>query len=246
MFGGNKGHRNSNGGTIAGNLTPHKVRNTLSGSFGTELIVNARTNIYRRWGKRFFDVTVASILLVSALPLMVLLIGTTMLDGGKPIFSHWRVGKGRRIFPCFKIRTMVVGGEALFNKILSENPDASAEWERDRKLRNDPRITRLGRFVRKTSLDELPQLWNVIRGEMSLVGPRPVTESEVDLYGEGAASYFSVRPGITGAWQVSGRNDASYAMRVELDKAYVDRLSFVEDVKILFLTVPAVLKATGC
>lgn len=202
--------------------------------------------VYARWGKRVFDIVGALLLLPIALPLMLILLAVVALDGGKPIFSHPRVGKDGRIFRCYKIRTMVLDGEARLKKILSENPAAAAEWARDFKLRNDPRITRIGRFIRTTSFDEFPQLINVLRGEMSLVGPRPVTEAEIPLYGCHADAYRSVRPGMTGAWQVSGRNALSFEERVELDRFYVDHLSFVADLKILFMTIPAVLRVTGC
>ena len=202
--------------------------------------------VYARWGKRCFDIVGALLILPSALPLLLILLTLVALDGGKPIFSHRRVGKDGRMFRCFKIRTMVLGGEARLAEILGKAPEAAAEWARDFKLRKDPRITRLGRFIRASSLDELPQLWNVLLGDMSLVGPRPVTEVEIPLYGCHADAYRSVRPGMTGAWQVSGRNGLSFAERVELDRAYVARLSFVEDLKILLRTVPAVLRVTGC
>ncbi len=200
---------------------------------------------YPQWGKRICDIAGAVILLLTSMPLIMTLLLLVALDGAKPVFSHKRVGKGGRMFRCLKIRTMVADGEARLKDILSKDPEAAAEWARDFKLRNDPRITRLGRFIRATSLDELPQLWNVLRGDMSLVGPRPVTEAEIPLYGNQADAYRSVRPGMTGAWQVSGRNSLSFQERVELDRAYVEKLSFLGDLRILFRTIPAVLKVTG-
>lgn len=204
------------------------------------------TLIYARWGKRLCDILGAIIFLPTALPLMLILLMLVALDGGKPIFSHPRVGKNGRMFRCYKIRTMVIDGEARLKKLLSEDPAAAEEWAKDFKLRKDPRITRVGRFIRATSLDELPQLWNVLRGDMSLIGPRPVTEAEIPMYGCNADAYRSVRPGMTGVWQVSGRNSLSFAERVELDRSYVTRLSFLEDLRILLRTVPAVLRVTGC
>jgi lipopolysaccharide/colanic/teichoic acid biosynthesis glycosyltransferase len=201
---------------------------------------------YMRWGKRLCDILGASLLLVAALPLMLVLMALVALDGGNPIFAHPRVGLGGRSFRCLKIRTMVLDSEERLRRLLAEDPAAAEEWARDFKLRNDPRITRIGRFLRKSSLDELPQLWNVLRGDMSLVGPRPVTEAEMPLYGRHADAYRSVRPGLTGIWQVSGRNDLSFAERVELDRIYAARPSFVRDAQILFMTVPAVLHVTGC
>lgn len=203
------------------------------------------TSPYNRWGKRIFDFAGAGLLLLLALPVILVLLFLVAKDGGNPIFAHRRVGKGGQSFPCFKIRTMVVDGEARLKELLGKDPAAAAEWEATFKLLDDPRITRTGKFIRATSLDELPQLWNVLRGEMSLVGPRPVTEAEIPLYGKDAEAYRSVSPGMTGVWQVSGRNSLSFAERVELDRAYTQNLSLLGDLRILFQTVPAVLKRTG-
>lgn len=201
---------------------------------------------YALWGKRLFDIIGTLLLLPTALPFTVILLALVALDGGKPIFSHTRVGRNGRLFHCYKIRTMVIDGEARLKKILAEDPAAAEEWAKDFKLRKDPRVTALGRFIRATSFDELPQLWNVLRGDMSFVGPRPVTEAEIPLYGCHADAYRSVRPGMTGIWQVSGRNGLTFAERVELDRSYVAKLSFLEDLRILFMTIPAVLRVTGC
>ena len=200
---------------------------------------------YARWGKRIVDIVGVALILPFAVPLMAVLLAVVALDGGKPVFSHPRVGKDGRMFRCFKVRTMVLDAEDRLRKILNECPEAAREWAADFKLRNDPRITRLGWILRKTSLDELPQLWNVLRGDMSLVGPRPVTEAEMPLYGSDADAYCSVRPGVTGIWQVSGRNSTSFAERVALDRSYAMHVSLLEDVRILALTVPAVLRVTG-
>lgn len=201
---------------------------------------------YSQWGKRTLDVSVALFILIFALPWIVLVLGVVSLDGGKPIYSHPRIGKGGRKFNCLKVRTMVRDSDKRLQKLLDEDPESAAEWARDFKLRNDPRITGIGKFLRKSSLDELPQIWNVLRGDMSLVGPRPVTEEEILLYGDSADAYSSVRPGITGLWQVSGRNSVSYEERVELDRQYVSTVSLTEDVRILLRTIPAVLHVTGC
>lgn len=200
---------------------------------------------YALGGKRLVDLIGAALILPLVLPLIVVLFVMASLDGGKPYFSHRRVGKDGRIFNCYKIRTMVPDAEDRLKKILNEDPSAAKEWASDFKLRNDPRITGIGHILRKTSLDELPQLWNVIRGDMSLVGPRPVTEAEIPLYGNDAEFYYSVRPGVTGIWQVSGRNSLSFAERVELDRSYATQLSLSSDLKILLMTVPAVLHVTG-
>ena len=200
---------------------------------------------YPRWGKRLVDIVLVVLILPLALPLMAVMLVLIALEGGKPIFRHPRVGKDARIFGCFKFRTMAIDAEARLKKILREDPAAAEEWAMNFKLRDDPRVTRIGRIARKTSLDELPQLWNVLRGDMSLVGPRPVTEAEMPLYGRSAEDYYMVRPGLTGIWQVSGRNSLSFVERVKLDRAYVAHLSLFADLRIMLLTVPAVLHVTG-
>ncbi len=204
-----------------------------------------RSGIYAAFGKRVCDLVFAFALLPILIPVIAILWGLTRLDGGPGFFGHKRVGKDRRQFSCWKIRTMVPDAEAKLKQYLSENPDAMAQWQRDFKLDNDPRITRLGNFLRKTSLDELPQIWNVIRGEMSFVGPRPVVQDELLRYGESEKYYLSVRPGITGLWQVSGRNDISYADRVRMDRIYASRYSMLQDTKIIAKTATVVLFPTG-
>lgn len=204
-----------------------------------------RSGIYAAFGKRVCDLVFAFALLPILIPVIAVLWGLTRLDGGPGFFGHKRVGKDRRQFSCWKIRTMVPDAEAKLKQYLSENPDAKAQWQRDFKLDNDPRITRLGNFLRKTSLDELPQIWNVIRGEMSFVGPRPVVQDELLRYGESEKFYLSVRPGITGLWQVSGRNNISYADRVRMDRIYASRYSMLQDTKIIAKTATVVLFPTG-
>lgn len=167
-------------------------------------------------------------------------------DPGPVIFAHTRIGKDGKPFPCFKFRSMVVNSQEMLQKYLAENPAARAEWERDFKLKNDPRVTSIGAFLRRTSLDELPQIFNVLRGEMSLVGPRPVIQEELDkYYGEAAKLYCSIKPGITGLWQVSGRSDLSYAERVALDSTYIKHRSFWGDVVILWKTIGVVFLKKG-
>jgi exopolysaccharide production protein ExoY len=204
-----------------------------------------RSGLYASVGKRVMDLILAFALLPILVPVIAVLWALTRLDGGPGFFGHKRVGRNRRLFSCWKIRTMVPDAEAKLKQYLSENPDAMAEWQRDFKLDNDPRITRLGNFLRRTSLDELPQIWNVITGEMSFVGPRPVVQDELLRYGDAAEVYLSVRPGITGLWQVSGRNDISYADRIRLDRIYAARYSMLQDTKILAKTATVVLFPTG-
>jgi lipopolysaccharide/colanic/teichoic acid biosynthesis glycosyltransferase len=192
------------------------------------------------------NVAVALCALVFLLPIMLLVaVAVYAQDGGPILFAHRRIGLNGRTFYCLKFRSMAVDAEERLAAVLASDPAARAEWERDHKLRKDPRVTRLGAFLRKTSLDELPQLFNVLRGEMSLVGPRPIVEAEVAKYGRRFRAYCAVKPGITGLWQVSGRNDTSYRTRVALDCVYAKRRSFGLDAYIIAATVPAVLLRKG-
>jgi len=189
----------------------------------------------------------ASVILLFLLPLMLVVAGLViMADGGPVLFVQHRIGRGGRSFPCLKFRSMSVDAEARLHQLLATDPVALADWQRDHKLKSDPRITAVGQFLRKSSLDELPQIFNVLRGEMSLVGPRPVVQAEAQRYGRRFASYCSVRPGITGLWQVSGRNDVSYRRRVAMDVLYARTKSLPLDLKIVLLTLPAVLFSRGC
>ncbi|GAB3262986.1 sugar transferase [Chitinimonas naiadis] len=198
-----------------------------------------------QYGKRVLDVISALLLSLVLAPLLLLIAFCLRLQGGSALFAHVRVGRHGQLFRCYKFRTMLPNAEQRLQELLARDPQARAEWARDFKLKRDPRVTPLGEFLRKSSLDELPQLWNVLCGEMSLVGPRPVVEAELLRYGEQAALYKSVRPGVTGLWQVSGRNDTSYAERVQLDAQYVQNWSFALDLKILWRTVFVVLLRRG-
>ncbi|MDB5396945.1 MAG: exoY [Rhodospirillales bacterium] len=197
--------------------------------------------------KRAFDLVGAVILLLLLLPLLSLLALAIRLEGGPALYSHIRVGRNGKPFGCLKYRTMVPNADQLLASYFAANPLAAIEWSTRRKLTCDPRVTRLGALMRATSLDELPQLLNVLRGQMSLIGPRPVVQEELDQhYGPaGRSAYLAVRPGITGLWQISGRSNTSYSERVALDIAYVKSWSLLLDVKILVLTVPAVLVRRG-
>jgi exopolysaccharide production protein ExoY len=166
-------------------------------------------------------------------------------DGAPVLFAHYRVGYDGKLFRCLKFRTMLRDSERLLSDLLQNDAVARAEWARDQKLSDDPRITAVGRFLRRTSLDELPQLLNVLRGDMSLVGPRPITVAELTRYGKVRWHYLSVRPGITGLWQVSGRNNTSYDERVALDRRYVEQRSFRLDLGILLKTVRVVVARDG-
>ena len=195
--------------------------------------------------KRVADVVLAVLLLPMLLPIIGILYVIIRADGGPGFFGHKRVGRDGKMFKCWKLRSMVTDAEVRLKEHLAANPEAAAEWARDFKLRDDPRITRLGAFIRKTSLDELPQIWNVLRGEMSLVGPRPVTSDELARYGAQQWAYLAMRPGVTGLWQVSGRNDISYDERVALDARYCREVSALKDAIILFSTIGAITKRTG-
>lgn len=200
---------------------------------------------YREIGKRIFDLALCLLLLPLIAPVVALFAAMVALDGGNPFFLQQRVGRDGRIFRCVKIRSMVMDAEARLQKLLREDEAAAAEWAEHQKLDNDPRITPLGRFLRKSSLDELPQLWNVFRGEMSIVGPRPVVPDELLRYGKHAASYKRVRPGVTGLWQATGRNALSYDDRVQLDVRYEREMTFALDLRLIFLTGFSVVNATG-
>lgn len=205
-----------------------------------------KTSVVDERASRLLDIIVAAIALAILLPVLLLVaLAIWARDGASPIFVHRRLGRGGTTFPCFKFRSMVVDAQTRLDHILETDAAAAAEWARDQKLRNDPRITSFGEFLRKTSLDELPQLANVLRGEMSLVGPRPIVPNEVPRYGRYFRNYCEVKPGITGLWQVSGRNDVSYRRRVALDTVYSRSRSVGFDLLILGRTVPAVLTGRG-
>lgn len=212
-----------------------------------EISSKSRTGsaVYRHAGKRLFDISLALLLLPLVMPIIAVLWFITTRDGGSGFFGHRRIGRDGKVFRCWKIRTMVVDAEAKLREHIRNNPAAAEEWARDHKLDDDPRVTRLGNFMRRTSLDELPQLWNVIRGDMSFVGPRPVVRVELHKYGVYRPLYLSMTPGITGLWQVSGRNDVSYPQRVQMDVDYAQKLSFLTDVRLIVMTGLSVLGATG-
>ena len=197
------------------------------------------------FGKRLFDVVFALAILPVLAPLIAVLWCLVKLDGGPGFFGHERVGLGGRNFTCWKLRTMVPDAESRLEALLARDANAAAEWSASFKLTNDPRIVRIGRFLRKSSLDELPQLWNVLLGEMSFVGPRPVPKKELGMYGDAKLAYLSVRPGVTGLWQVSGRNEVNYSDRVALDRYYVERASALLDASLILRTVLAVMRLEG-
>ncbi|MGE0830900.1 MAG: sugar transferase [Hyphomonadaceae bacterium] len=196
--------------------------------------------------KRSFDILVAFTALLALAPAFATVAFLVWVqDRGPAFYAQKRIGRYGRTFKVWKFRSMVTNGDAVLAAYLAANPDAAAEWRDAVKLTNDPRVTALGRFLRKTSIDELPQLWNVLIGEMSLVGPRPITRPELDRHGKDRRYYLLVRPGITGLWQISGRSNISYERRVKYDREYVEQWSFARDMMILVKTIPAVLASRG-
>ncbi|MCE6959244.1 sugar transferase [Cereibacter sphaeroides] len=201
--------------------------------------------LYQAGGKRLLDIALSIAMAPFFAAALIPVLALAASDGASPVFSQQRVGKNGRTFRVLKVRTMVSDAEARLAEHLAADPAAALEWKVSRKLRRDPRITRFGRFLRSTSLDELPQIWNVLRGDMSWVGPRPVVADELANYGPFAAVYLSLRPGITGPWQVSGRNAETYEDRVAMDVRYAADYSPAMDMKIILKTVLVVIRKTG-
>lgn len=202
-----------------------------------------QAGVYRTGVKRALDIVLIVAALPFVVPLLALMALAVMMDGHSPFYRQERVGRNGRIFNLLKIRTMIPDAKAALEDYLAQDPAARAEWDETQKLKNDPRITRVGAVLRKTSLDELPQLWNVLKGDMSIVGPRPMMPEQRALYPGHA--YYELRPGITGAWQVSDRNECSFAGRAKFDLDYYNDLSFVTDCSILLRTVAVVVRGTG-
>ena len=201
-------------------------------------------DFYTQFAKRPLDILLVLISLPFSLPLIALMACMVALGGGNPFYRQQRLGMGGRVYSMWKLRTMVRDADAQMLSYLEKNPAAKAEWDETQKLRHDPRITPIGRILRKTSLDELPQIINVLRGEMSLIGPRPMMVCQESLYDN--ESYYDLRPGITGLWQVSRRNEASFFERAQIDAKYARRLSFGTDLRILLDTFRVVVSGTGC
>lgn len=202
-------------------------------------------SVYERFGKRPVDIFCAAFLLMLSAPLMVAITLGLMLTGGTPVFAHRRVGRDGISFRCYKFRTMRKDSSRVLRFVLRTDPAAAEEWAGAQKLLDDPRVTRIGLFLRKTSLDELPQLFNVLRGDMSMVGPRPVTDRELPRYGRFLQAYLAVRPGVTGLWQVHGRGTTLFSERVEMDVAYIRKIRLLTDLKLMFQTAEVVLRRSG-
>lgn len=202
-----------------------------------------RHRFYRSLGKRFLDIFLVVMALPIVLPMVIILSIMIMTDGHSPFYRQERVGRGGRIFKLWKLRTMVPNAKAELEKYLDGNEEARREWDAYQKLTRDPRITKVGHFLRKSSLDEIPQLWNVLTGDMSLVGPHPMMPEQRDLYP--GRAYYALRPGLTGMWQVSDRNASTFAQRADFDTTYERDLSAGLDAKLIVATVGVVLRGTG-
>ncbi|MCC5954837.1 MAG: sugar transferase [Natronohydrobacter sp.] len=205
----------------------------------------ARKGFYRVFGKRLFDLFLIVLIAPIVLPIIVVVTLVLLLQGAAPFYSQSRIGKGGRLFRIWKFRTMHPDADKLLQNILDTDPSMRTEWNETQKLKHDPRVTAFGLFLRKTSIDELPQLWNVLVGQMSLLGPRPMMPEQQHLYGPALPVYTSLRPGISGVWQVSERNDSHFQRRAELDIEYARNLSFATDLRLVGRTLRTVLYSTG-
>ena len=207
---------------------------------------SGRRRLYDRWFKRPLDISLALILLPVCAPLLLITYALVRLDGGPGFFRQPRVGRNGKVFNCWKLRTMVMNAERVLIELCEKDPAVAAEWDANQKLADDPRITRIGKFLRATSLDELPQIWNVLIGDMSVVGPRPFLISQEAMYRDGGGTaYFHMRPGITGPWQVSGRGETTFVERVRFDHDYWKDISFRRDLSLILKTARVVLSRTG-
>ncbi len=213
------------------------------GQFHHHSIAAQPSRLYRDRFKRFFDIALVLLMAPIAAPMIAIFVLITAATGASPFFRQRRIGKDGRVFEMLKIRTMVPNAQERLEAHLAASPKARAEWNSTQKLKDDPRITPVGKFLRKSSLDELPQLWNVLRGDMSIVGPRPMMEGQKALYP--GQAYYALRPGITGPWQVSDRNATTFAARAQFDTNYYETLTLKTDLSILVKTVGVVLRCTG-
>lgn len=211
----------------------------------TPVPMHTPTNLqYRGWGKQVMDAVFVLLALPFIVPVVLFCAAALWLEGGQPFYRQDRLGKDGRTFSIWKLRTMVRNADQLLESHLAADPALRREWDSTQKLKNDPRVTRIGAFLRKTSLDELPQMLNVLNGEMSLVGPRPMMPDQLEMYGD-AQRYFAVRPGITGIWQVSTRNEKGFSYRAQVDAIYFNSMSLGQDLVLLMKTVGVVLRRTG-
>ncbi len=212
--------------------------------FGTETAPAPRAP-YRNGGKRALETVLIILSLPFFLPIMAICIAALWAEGGNPFYRQVRLGRNGKRFSILKLRTMVRDADAVLEEYLASDPEMRREWDEKQKLINDPRVTRIGAALRSTSLDELPQLWNVLTGDMSLIGPRPMMPEQLPMYGN-PSQYFALRPGITGLWQISARNENRFSFRNEVDATYNETLSLWGDIAIIFKTVGVMLRRTGC
>lgn len=220
------------------------LENDRAVGFGlVEVKPEAPKGLYAQYIKRILDICFVLLTAPVTVPVVALFALLIRRDGGPAFYGQPRIGRDGRTFICWKLRSMVVDADEKLTAYLAQNPEANAEWLVSQKLRKDPRITRFGRFIRKSSIDELPQLWCVLKGDMSLVGPRPFLPEQKKLYKGNA--YYMLRPGLTGFWQVSDRNESSFSSRAVYDNRYAAELDMWTDLKILFRTVGVVMRATG-
>jgi exopolysaccharide production protein ExoY len=237
--------RQKNQSVFAAKVGSSTIMQDISELHGVAFASPAETT-FGGWQKRSLDVFVACSLIVALAPLLVFIaLLITLSDGHTAVIRHQRVGRFGRPFACLKFRTMVPDAEQALAVYLARNPEAREEWERDRKLKDDPRITPLGRVFRQLSIDELPQLINVVRGDMSLVGPRPMVQDEIVRCGAAAGELLQAPPGLTGLWQVKGRNSLPFDARLALNREYVRRQSLGLDLQILMMTIPVVVSRRG-
>lgn len=222
---------------------------TAVGSFSPSLSRSRRAvrpNPYFGLRKRVFDLLMVLMIVPVALPIVAVLWLLVRLDGGPGFYSQMRIGRGGRQFRCWKLRSMAVDADERLRRMCETDPEIAREWAENQKLACDPRITRIGHLLRKSSLDELPQFWNILRGDMSIVGPRPFLPEQQDLYTQaGGTAYFLMRPGVTGEWQVRGRSTTRFIDRVRFDEGYYDNASLVQDIGLMAETVKVVARMTG-
>jgi lipopolysaccharide/colanic/teichoic acid biosynthesis glycosyltransferase len=213
--------------------------------FDTERSAPPRRSAYRAGGKRALETLLIVLSLPFFVPIVLLCVVALWIEGGNPFYRQDRLGRNGKRFSILKLRTMVRDADAVLEDYLSRNPEMRREWDEKQKIINDPRVTRVGGLLRATSLDELPQLWNVFTGDMSLIGPRPMMPDQLSMYGD-PAHYFALRPGVTGLWQISARNGNRFSFRNEVDAEYDKTLSITGDIAIIFKTVGVMLRRTGC
>ena len=228
-------------GVYPDSVRERAVRNVLTSA--APVTSSDRVVLYGGLGKRLFDLAFVALIALPVLLVLAVLSILIAMDGHSPFYVQKRLGMHGRIFRMYKLRSMVPNADKVLTAYLDSNPEARAEWDRNQKLKKDPRVTWVGRLIRKTSLDELPQFLNVLKGEMSVVGPRPMMTDQRDLYP--GTEYYEMRPGITGAWQTSVRNESSFAQRAEYDRDYFYHLSLLTDLKIVLRTFGVVVRATG-